>query len=346
VRQWLVVSGRIGSQSKALLPNHDIVVVGASAGGVEGLRTIAARLPADLPAAVFVVVHMAAEGRGLLPQLLDKAGPLAAVEAGEGARIERGRIYVARPDHHLLLEDNRMVLVRGPKENRSRPAVDPLFRSAALQYGPRVIGVVLTGSLDDGAAGLAAIKSRGGLAVVQDPHDALFPSMPRAALRAVQADHVVPLSEIAAVLARLVPTPAGPAPKPEDQLRVEVSMGTGQPEDIDRLGPQSPYGCPECGGVLNEVDDVAVLRFRCRVGHAYTAETLAAEQDQTIEGSLWAALRALEESAELKTKLANRLRTGRAAAVVDRLDAGARDALGHAASLRQLLGSLEKQLEE
>jgi two-component system chemotaxis response regulator CheB len=328
------------------LPNHDIVVIGASAGGVEALRTIASGLPADLPAALFVVIHMSPEGPGLLHALLEKAGPLTAQEATDGARIERGRIYVARPDHHLLLQDSRTRLVRGPKENRARPAVDPLFRSAALEYGPRVIGVVLTGSLDDGAAGLAAIKDRGGVAVVQDPQDAVFASMPRSALRAVQADHVLPVSEIAAVLARTVPMPAGPAPQSGDKLRVEVAMGGGEPEDIDRLGPQSPYGCPECGGVLNEVDDDAVLRFRCRVGHAYTAESLAAEQDEVIEGSLWAAMRALEESAELKKKLADRLRSGKAATVVNRLDAAARDALGHAASLRKLLGSLEKQLEE
>jgi two-component system, chemotaxis family, protein-glutamate methylesterase/glutaminase len=327
------------------LPNHDIVVIGASAGGVEALRTIAAGLPADLPAAVFVVLHMSPEGPGLLPLLLDRAGPLRAVQASDGGLIERGCIYVARPDHHLLLQDNRMRLARGPKENRSRPAVDPLFRSAALEYGPRVIGVVLTGSLDDGAAGLAAIKNRGGVAIVQAPEDALYASMPRSALRAVRADHVLPVSEIAATLARAASLPAEATPPANEPLRVEVAMGAGKPQDIDTLGPQSPYGCPECGGVLNEVEDAAVLRFRCRVGHAYTSETLAAEQEETIEASLWAAMRALEESAELKKKMADRLRPGKAVDLVKRLDAGTRDALAHAASLRRLLGSLEKQLE-
>lgn len=328
------------------MPHHDIVVIGASAGGVEALRTIAAGLPSDLPAAVFVVLHMSPEGPGLMAELLERAGPLAAMEAEDGGDIERGRIYVARPDHHLVLHDSHVRLVRGPKENRSRPAIDPLFRSAALEYGSRVIGVVLTGSLDDGAAGLAAIKSGGGLAVVQDPSDALFPSMPRSAIRAVQPDHVVPVSEIASVLARAVSSPAGSAPPPGETLRVEVAMGAGEPEDIDTLGPQSPYSCPECGGVLNEVEDASVMRFRCRVGHAYTAESLASDQEETIEDSLWAALRALEESAELKAKLAGRLRKGKAAAVVERLESGAREANVHAASLRKLLASLETQLEE
>jgi two-component system chemotaxis response regulator CheB len=328
------------------LPNHDIVVIGGSAGAVEALRTIVSGLPADLGAAVLVVIHMSPEGPGLLAPLLERAGRLPAVQASDGERVERGRIYVARPDHHLLLRDGRVGVVRGPKENRARPSVDPLFRSAALEYGPRVIGVVLTGSLDDGAAGLAAIKGRGGVAVVQDPRDALFSSMPRSALQAVRPDHVLPLSGIAAVVAQTVAMPAGPTPPPAEKLSVEVAMGTGEPEDIDRLGPPSPYGCPECGGVLNEVDDDAVMRFRCRVGHAYTAEHLAVEQDDKIEASLWAAMRTLEESAELKKKLAARLRPAGAPAFVRRLEAGARDALAHAASLRKLLGSLERQLEE
>lgn len=328
------------------MPNHDIVVIGASAGGVEALRTIVAGLPGDLDASVFVVTHMSPEGPGLLAPLLDRAGPMKAAEAVDGAPIERGRIYVARPDHHLILSDGHMRVVRGPRENRSRPAVDPLFRSAALEYGPRVIGVVLTGSLDDGAAGLAAVKKCGGTAIVQDPKDALFASMPRSALQAVQADHVVAASAIARVLTRVVALPPGRALEPDEELRLEVAMGAGETEDIDKLGPPSPYGCPECGGVLNEVKDAAVLRYRCRVGHGYTAENLAAEQDQAIEDSLWAALRALEESAELKRRLADRMRSGRTPQVVRRLDAGAREAVRHAESLRTLLGSLEKQLEE
>jgi two-component system, chemotaxis family, protein-glutamate methylesterase/glutaminase len=184
------------------VPGHDIIVIGASAGGVDALRLIAAGLPADLPAAVFVTIHVP-PGGALLHEVLSRAGALPAETASEAAAIEEGRIYVAPPDHHLVLQKGRMRLVRGLKENRARPAVDPLFRSAALTYGPRVIGVVLTGSLDDGAVGLATIKSHGGLAVVQDPADALFPGMPRSALAAVRPDVVAPASEIAAVLACL-----------------------------------------------------------------------------------------------------------------------------------------------
>jgi two-component system chemotaxis response regulator CheB len=211
------------------LPNHDIVVIGGSAGAVEALRTIVSGLPADLGAAVFVVTHMSPEGPGLLAPLLERAGRLAARQATDGERIERGRIYVARPDHHLVLRDVRVGVVRGPRQNRARPAVDPLFLSAALEYGPRVIGVVLTGSLDDGAAGLFAIKSRGGVAVVQDPRDALFPSMPRSALRAVRPDHVLPVSGIAAVVAETVALPAGPTPPPvADRLRSGMAPGVVQ----------------------------------------------------------------------------------------------------------------------
>lgn len=190
------------------MPNHDIIVVGASAGGVEALRTLVAGLPAGLPASVFVVLHMSPDGPGLLPVLLARAAALPVEEARDGASFQRGHVYLARPDHHLVLEKGLTRVIRGLKENRARPAVDPLFRSAALEYGPRVIGVVLTGALNDGAAGLAAIKKAGGLAVVQDPEEALFDSMPRSALQVVAADHVVRVADLGALLARLVLQPA------------------------------------------------------------------------------------------------------------------------------------------
>jgi two-component system chemotaxis response regulator CheB len=192
------------------LPGHDIIVIGASAGGVEALRLVASGLGADLPAAILVAMHVLPDRSALLDGLLSRAGPLPAETAIHGRPIEHGRIYVARPDHHLMVDGGRLRVVRGLKENRARPAIDPLFRSAALEYGPRVIGVVLTGSLADGAAGLAIIKERGGLAVVQDPGDARYPSMPRHALAAVRADVVAPASEIAAALTRLAGTAEGP----------------------------------------------------------------------------------------------------------------------------------------
>jgi two-component system chemotaxis response regulator CheB len=325
---------------------HDVIVIGASAGGVEALRTLVSGLSADLPAAVFVATHLAAEGPGLLPHILARSSPLPVQEASDGAHVERGRVYVARPDHHLMIEDSRMRVIYGPKENRARPAIDPLFRSAALAYGPRVIGVVLTGGLNDGAAGLAAIKKRGGLAVVQDPADALYPSMPRHAIAAVAPDEVVPVAQIPGVLVRMASERAVEAAPASEELRVEVAMGAGKPEDIEKLGDQSPYSCPECGGVLIQVDDPLLLRYRCRVGHAYTAEALAVDQDNHIEDSLWAALRALEESANLKKRMADRLRPGQAAKMVRDLDAGAQEAQKHAGSLRKLLVSLGKSAEE
>ena len=190
------------------MAGHDIIVVGASAGGVEALQTLVRGLPADVPAAMFVVLHMSADAPSMLPQILNRAGPLPVAAAVDNEPIAPGRVYVAVPDHHLLIERGRVCLVRGPKENRSRPAVDPLFRSAARAYGSRVIGVVLTGALDDGTSGLQAVKGRGGLAVVQDPAEALYTGMPRSAMEHVAVDYCMPLAEIPALLARLAVEPA------------------------------------------------------------------------------------------------------------------------------------------
>src|SRR4051812_33241997 len=205
------------------MQSHDIIVIGASAGGVETLKQLVAGLPAELPAAVFVVLHVTPNGPGYLPRILEKAGPLPVCSPKDGDGIANGRIYVAPPDHHMLVEPGRLRVVRGPKENRHRPAVDPLFRSAAWAYGPRVIGVVLSGTLDDGAAGLWAIKSCGGVAVVQDPEDALFGEMPASALACVDADHVAPLEEIPLLLAELVRSPATGAHDPAvaEKLKIE-----------------------------------------------------------------------------------------------------------------------------
>ena len=191
---------------------HDVVVIGASAGGIEGLTRIAKRLPADLPAALFVVLHVSPSGPSAMPAILSRSGPLPAVHPHGDEPIERGKIYVAPPDHHLLIEADRVLLGRGPRENRMRPGIDVLFRSAALAYGPRVIGVVLSGYLDDGAAGLLAIKQRGGVALVQDPDDAPCPSMPRAAIKAVTPDHVERIDELAALIDRLVRSPVTTTP--------------------------------------------------------------------------------------------------------------------------------------
>jgi two-component system chemotaxis response regulator CheB len=264
------------------------------------------------------------------------------VDSSDGQAIEHGTVYVARPDHHLLVEEGRLRVVMGPKENRRRPAADALFRSAALAYGPRVVGVVLTGALDDGTAGLHAIKRRGGVAVVQDPEEADFPSMPRTAIENVDVDHVLRLADMPATLVRLAGEPAGPLPRPARELVTEVKMAAGDMEDVAALGRPSTYGCPECGGVLWEIDDQHLLRFRCRVGHAYGAESLLAEQDEGVEDALWAALRALEENTSLQQRVASRLRNQKQEGPARRVEERARAAERHAEQVRRLLGSLEK----
>lgn len=279
---------------------HDIIVVGASGGGVEAASKLVAGLPETFPAALCLVVHIDAAAPRLLAGVLDRAGPLPAITARDGELIQPGRIYVGPPDYHLLLTDGALRLTRSPRENRHRPAVDPLFRSAARSYGPRVIGVVLTGSFDDGASGLAAIKARGGIAVVQDPMDALFPGMPESALREIKVDHCVPLRDLAALLVRLASTPvAAPAPREEPPR-----TGAEAPESLPDAGRPSMMSCPTCHGVLWESDGQALPRYVCRIGHTFSFETLLAEQAEDLETVLWGAVRALRESAAVEERVA------------------------------------------
>ena len=299
---------------------HDIIVIGASAGGVEALADLAARLPTDLPAAVFIVLHVPAYGTSVLPSILSRRGPLPAAHPVNEEDIRPGHIYIAPPDHHMIVRDGKVFLTRGPAENGHRPAVDTLFRSAARSYGPRVLGVVLTGTLDDGTAGLQAIKIRGGVALAQDPDEALFGSMPRSAIENVAVDFVQPLAALAETLVRLtrqptagrrdiMPEQAGIEGQPivETQPELEIEVGVAEFDmpaiEAPRLGQPSPYACPDCQGVLWEVQDGELLRFRCRVGHAFSPESLLAAQSENLESALWVALRALEESAALTKRL-------------------------------------------
>jgi two-component system chemotaxis response regulator CheB len=294
------------------LSERDIIVIGASAGGVEAVAALVEALPRDLAAAVFVVVHFPPHVTSVLPSILTRRGGMAAVHPADGDAIELGCVYVAPPDRHMLVERGHVRLVRGPRENAARPAVDPLFRSAARAYGARVIGVVLTGNLDDGTAGLLAIKSAGGLAVVQDPADALYAGMPASAVQNVRTDHVLSLGEIPALLERLAGEPVeenGPGPVAREQSReVPISEMDPQALESDRAGVPSGYSCPECQGSLWEVNEGKVTRFRCRVGHAYSIETLLAEQGSSMDAALWAAYRALEERAALTGRMAERMR--------------------------------------
>ena len=326
------------------MPGHELIVVGASAGGIEALNQLLRGLPADLPAALAVVVHVSPNGAGLLPRVLSRAGPLPALQPRQGEAPRHGRVYVAPPDHHLLIRDGVFHLSRGPRENGHRPAADPLFRSAAWSFGPRVIGVVLSGNLDDGTAGLQAVKLRGGLAVVQHPDDALCSGMPQNALENVTVDHVVPVADMAALLVRLAHEPVNEEAErtmaQEEELELETEMADMDPNALGRsdlLGAPSAFSCPDCGGSLFELHDAKLVRYRCRVGHAYAPESLAAAQSQAVEDALWTALRALKERAALARRLAERMKGHGAERATERYEEQARDAEQHAAVIRELI---------
>jgi two-component system chemotaxis response regulator CheB len=291
--------------------HRDLVVVGGSAGGVEALQRFVSALPADLPAAVCVTLHLAAGTPSMLPGILARCALLRVEPAVDGTPLEDGVIYVSQPDAHLLVVDDRIVLGHGAKENGNRPSVDVLLRSAAVARGTRVVGVVLTGMLDDGTAGLAVVARHGGAALVQHPEDAEFPSMPRNALRGTPEATSLPLSALAEEVVRIVSSDevGRPAVTAEQRERdaAEVRSALGQDPlllDGTQIAPPSRYSCPECGGVLNDVGKDGTLRFRCRVGHAYTATTLLQHQGGTIEDALWTAMRALEEREEISNRLA------------------------------------------
>jgi two-component system chemotaxis response regulator CheB len=292
---------------------RDIIVVAASAGGGDALAQLVRALPAGLPASLFIVSHFPPGGRSVLPDILSRSGHLLAVHAADGEPFYPGHIYVAPPDFHLLLEPGgKMRLTRGPRENHHRPAADPLFRSAARHYGARVVGVVLSGSLHDGAAGLLAIRNAGGVAVVQDPSDALVSAMPHNATQVAGADYVVPAAGLAPLLVELVqrPTPnrGGPAMDPIERMPDVVLKDMSEQASNARRGQVSVFTCPECGGALWQVDERALVRFRCHVGHAYNGEALLAEQSEGLEAALWTAVRIFKERVVLARQLAARER--------------------------------------
>jgi two-component system chemotaxis response regulator CheB len=325
------------------MPGHDIIVVGFSAGGVEALARLVGALPRDLPAALFVVHHFPAESVSALPSILRRAGELPAFHPTHEQPIEPGRIYVAPPDRHMLIAGDRIHLTRGPRENGHRPAIDPLFRSAARAFGPRVIAVLLSGALDDGVAGLAAVKRRGGVTVVQDPDDALYAGMPKSAIQRVAIDHVLPSAELAPLLARLAGEPAAAkgghhAMTPEDLEPLDpAEVGTADIETGPLPGPPTALTCPDCGGALWELVSGDLVRYRCHVGHAYTADSLVAAQADTLESALWSALRALEEKAELSRRMAERIGSRGMERLALRYRHAVRDAERGSDVLRQLL---------
>jgi two-component system, chemotaxis family, protein-glutamate methylesterase/glutaminase len=295
---------------------RDIVVVGGSAGAIDALVDIVRGLPGNFPGAVFVAQHVPASSPSNLPEILSNAGPLKAAHAKDGESIEPGRIYVAVPDHHLLLEKGRIAVKRGPKENRFRPSIDALFRSAAYIYGPRVIGVVLSGALDDGTSGLWTIKRLGGSAVVQKPEYSPFPSMPNNALEYVKVDHRAAPADIPEVLIQLTREKAALkrklSPKELKLLKTEIVIAGSDNAfqlGIIEMGRLTPFTCPECDGALSRLKEGGIIRFRCHTGHAFSMSALIAEVTENIEDLLWKAMRGLEESNMLLNQIGEHFET-------------------------------------
>jgi two-component system chemotaxis response regulator CheB len=285
------------------MAKRDIIVIGASAGGVYALKELTASLPGDLAASIFVVLHVSPHSPSLLPDILSHAGPIKAIHPQDGQLFQPGHIYVAPPDHHMLIEYDQIIVKKGPKENRFRPSIDALFRSAAYTYGPRVIGVVLTGMLNDGASGMWSVKRLGGIGIVQEPEDAMYSSMPDSVLEYVDADHVVPVKQIGTILEKLIAETVIEKPEldpEEDRLMgVEINIAAQDSafeQGIIELGELTPLTCPECNGALISIKEGKLIRYRCHTGHAFTASTLLAETTKTVEDSFWKAARSLEEA--------------------------------------------------
>ncbi|MGB9378482.1 MAG: chemotaxis protein CheB [Mycobacteriales bacterium] len=321
---------------------RDIVVIGASAGGVEALRTLVGHLPAGLPAAVLVVLHLPPQSDSALPAILDRCGPLAARIAEHGLPIEPGNIYVAKPGRHLVVADGHLVLTKGPRENGHRPAVDVLFRTAARTFGPRVIAVVLSGALDDGTAGLLAVAARGGVTVAQDPGDAHYPAMPESAIEHAAPDHVLPAEQIAALIDRRCREQVDPDAVPEVPIGMQTESQMSEFERDPVTSEESPgvpssLTCPDCAGALFEVGTEDIVRFRCRVGHAWTAESLSEAQGLAFEGALWMAMRSLEERAALGRQMADSARARGNSMSATRFEQMADDAAGSARLIHELM---------
>lgn len=288
------------------MANRDVVAIGTSAGGVNALLSLVKGLPRTFRASVLVTIHLPSHAQSALDDLLTRAGALPAQFAGDGDVVQKSRIYLAPPNRHLLLDDHRLSLGLGPRENNARPAIDAMLRSIAVCCGSRAIGIVLTGTLGDGASGLWAVRACGGLTVVQDPDDAAFSEMPLTALNRASPDHVVNLSDMPALLEKLVREPAGQKVLASRTLRYEVEIakdGRSNMNAMDNLGRRSVLSCPDCGGVMWEIDEGDLARYRCHVGHTYTAELMNLALDENLRRALGSAQRALEERVALAGKL-------------------------------------------
>jgi two-component system chemotaxis response regulator CheB len=325
------------------MSTRDIIVIGASMGGIEALSSLVRQLPADLPASVLIVQHTWPESPGYLAQIISRNAALPAVTAANGMRAERGRIYVAPPNRHLLLTADGICVTFGPRENRSRPAIDPLFRTAAVNFGSRVIGVVLTGLLGDGVAGLLGIQRCGGVCVVQAPSDAAHPEMPTRALAAVPNAHQVAIDQIGSLLTRLSREEAPPSPPVPNALRLEAQLTERamETEDWNQIpGTPTRFTCPECRGAIQETREEGLVRFRCRVGHAYSGEDLVSEKAKAVEDVLWVALQTLEERAQMLEAMADGARVRGPSQPTGGYADRAREARRQAERLRAVLSDL------
>lgn len=321
------------------------IVIGASAGGLEPLREVVAQLPADLPAPVFVVMHLPANHKSYLPEILSNTGPLPALHPEDNTRIQTGVIYVAPPDHHLLIDDGFVAVKRGPKENGFRPSIDALFRSAAYTYGPGAIGVVLSGALHDGTSGLWGIKRLGGIAIVQEPYQARYPSMPRSALEYVDADYKVRSNEIGPLLTQLTQEQAKQkemAGKYMEDIRrlaieTQLAAGVNLPEKmVLELGPLTQFTCPECKGSLVKITEGDLLRFRCHTGHGFSADALLEGLMETLDRLVWQTTRGFQEASMLLEHLGRHMQENGGSAQADVFLAKARKFNQQASQLQRM----------
>ena len=319
---------------------HRIVAIGGSAGAIGAVKRMCASMPSQLPAAVCIVVHVGSLGDNLLASILNDCCPFPVHTAEEAQKLEAGKAYVAPADHHLLVMDGVIRLGHGPRENMARPAIDRLFRSVGLAYGPRAIGVVLTGMLNDGASGLADLRRCGGVTLVQNPSDAVEAEMPLEALRSTDVDYRAAASEIGDLITSLLADPPSAATQCPDSVRLEVDIALGRPigaAEIAKIGGPSTLSCPDCSGVFTEIRQAPPLRFRCQVGHAYTGEALDERQQAGLDDAMRVALRIVEERAVLADKMARQAhRTGMRLSAAD-YDKRAAEARRHADVLREAI---------
>lgn len=326
------------------MPKVELVVIGASAGGLVGLLTIVKALPPTLPAAVVIVMHTNSSGTTYLPDILSRASRLPVHFVKDGQPIEGGQILIAPPDFHVVVARRSLSLTRGPRENGFRPAIDPLFRTASRVFRKRVMGIILSGALDDGTYGMSVIQDNGGVTVVQDPDEAQIPSMPMTVMAAVNVDHVLKAAKIAEAIVQLTTgaraskatvknSPKQPEPEPQDADSTSVE------DMMAKFGSPSALTCPDCGGALWDVSDEGLLRYRCHVGHQFSADALDSRTHDIVEGALWKAVRVLEEQSAMKSRLADRAKGAGLAMVRKGFAAGAHDSHRQAEAIRDLLFS-------